>query len=578
MIRYSKFISGLSYRQNVRLLVNRRNLSAEFKTHVVSPKSKGQEFLCNCDDPNVFVKCSKSVSCQHRVDQIPVYIKTYGCQMNVNDTSVVSSILEGYGYKMVDDVNESEICLLMTCAIRNSAESKVWHRISTLKRLKDDVTHPLKQIGLLGCMAERLKEKVLETDQSVDIVAGPDSYRDLPRLFAVNRMTRDRAVNCLLSLDETYSDIRPVSRVGEVTSFVSITRGCDNLCSYCIVPFTRGRERARPITSILDEIRQLMDRGVKEVTLLGQNVNSYRDITTNPESIGRSDLIELVKSKEEFADGFKTVYKPRTRGITFDVLLEEVAKLNPELRVRFTSPHPKDFTDSVIDVMSKYPNITRGVHLPAQSGSNSVLERMRRGYTRDAYLDLVDRLRSAIPELYITSDFIVGFCGETEDDHALTLDLIERVQYSFVYVFPYSQREKTHAYYKHEDNVVQETKVRRVTEIVKLFRERADRLHAQLIGTNQLVLIESKSRKSDSDWVGRTGSDVKTILPQKDLPDTISGTVRPIKPGDYVIVTITKANSQTLHGRPNCITSQLEYSSQDQMLTSNSDRQASKIQ
>lgn len=524
------------------------------------------EPLCNCEGSTTLKPCSKSDKCQYRVDQVPVFIKTYGCQMNLNDTSIVASILQEFGYKIVADDAEAEIHLLMTCAIRDSAEQKIWKKLTELKYKKARATHPLKQIGLLGCMAEHLKTKVLETNGFVDIVAGPDAYRDLPRLFAVNKMTNDKAINCLLSFDETYSDIRPATNVNDVTSFISITRGCDNLCSYCIVPFTRGKERSRAISTILDEVRHFTEKGIKEVTLLGQNVNSYRDLMTPPESIGRNDLVEKVDQKEEPARGFKTVYKPRTKGITFDVLLEEVAKVNPELRIRFTSPHPKDFTGDVIEVMARYNNICKCLHLPAQSGSNSVLERMRRGYTKQAYLDLVDRLRQAIPELAITSDFIAGFCGETEADHLETMDLIERVKYNYIYAYPYSLRDKTHAYHRLKDDVGHATKLRRADEILKLFREQATEINTRLIGTQQLILIEADSRRSELNWQGRVDSNVKAIIPKKVVMDFIGGDERAIRPGDYVECLVTEANSQTLQVEPLNITTQAEYNQrQDRM-------------
>lgn len=517
------------------------------------------ELLCNCDDTNELKKCSKSERCQYRVDQVPVYIRTYGCQMNESDTKVVESILLDYGYRIVEQELEAEIQLLMTCAIRESAESKIWSKLRELKRRKSNPEDRLRQVGLLGCMAERLKEKVLETENSVDIVAGPDAYRDLPRLFAVNSMTNAKAINCLLSFDETYSDIRPVTS-NKVTSFISITRGCDNLCSYCIVPFTRGRERSRPLPTILNEVRCLMNKGIKEVTLLGQNVNSYRDVNTDPHIIGRQDLEEVVKTAEIAADGFRTVYKPRQRGIAFDVLLEEVAKLSPELRIRFTSPHPKDFTDDVIDVMSRYPNIARCIHLPAQSGSDSVLMRMRRGYTKETYLNLVKRLRSAIPDLAITSDFIVGFCGETSEDHEQTIDLIEQVRYNFLYVFPYSERAKTTAFHRYKDDVPHEVKIERVKEIYSLFRNHALQINQRLVGTSQLVLIESDSLKSPNDWQGRTGQNIKTIIPKCSRLDVQTDQLRVLQPGDYAVCNILEANAQTLKAEALHITSQERHS------------------
>lgn len=497
--------------------------------------------------------------------------------MNVNDTSIIASILQEYGYKIIDNEADAEIHLIVTCAIRESSEDKIWARLRDLRRRKESASFPLKQIGLLGCMAERLKEKVLSKSGSVDIVAGPDAYRDLPRLFAVNKLTKEKAINCLLSFDETYSDVRPVTNVDDVTCYLSITRGCDNLCSYCIVPFTRGKERSRPIETILDEVNTLITRGIKEVTLLGQNVNSYRDLITSPDRLGRLDLMDRVSAKENFAPGFKTVYKPRTKGITFDVLLEEVAKLSPELRVRFTSPHPKDFTDDVIEVMSRYPNIAKCVHLPAQSGSNAVLERMRRGYTKQAYLDLVDRMRSAMPNLALTSDIIAGFCGETQEDHEETLDLVRRVKHNYIYAFPYSMRDKTHAYHRFEDDVDQEVKKQRVGEILDLFRVQANELNNQLVGTRQLVLVEAASRRSDSDWSGRVDTNVKTILPKCDVMSRFEGTTRAVKPGDYVECLITEANAQTLKAEPVQITTLTEFHGSDSGATTMESARSIKI-
>lgn len=515
------------------------------------------ELLCSCDDPSTLSKCSKSARCQYRVNQVLVHIKTYGCQMNVNDTSIVGAILQEYGYKLVDDAEQAEIQLLMTCAIRESAEDKIWGKLHELRNHKEDPSHPLKQIGLLGCMAERLKEKVLDTSNSVDIVAGPDAYRDLPRLFAINKFSHEKAINCLLSFDETYSDVRPVTSVNDISSFISITRGCDNLCSYCIVPFTRGRERSRPLGTIIDEAKNLFARGIREVTLLGQNVNSYRDLTTPPDTIGRHDLIDQVVEKESFADGFKTVYKPRTKGLTFDVLLEETAKISPELRVRFTSPHPKDFTDQVIEVMARYPNISRCVHLPAQSGSDQILSRMRRGYTKQAYLDLVTRMRNAIPDLALSSDFITGFCGETQEDHLETMDLIHKVRYNYIYAFPYSMRDKTHAYHKMVDDVEHQVKTDRLREIINLFRHHATKINESRIGKVELVLVEANSRRSDEYYVGRVDANVKTILPKVEVENrNKNSAIRLIKPGDYVACLITEANSQTLKGQPLYITTQ----------------------
>lgn len=405
----------------------------------------------NLDPNEPFV--AKRPNRDQQVDQVPyvsqdvfngrgrtVYIETYGCQMNVNDTQIAQKILAEHNYTLVDSLREAQVVLLMTCSIREGAEQKIWTRLRTLKKLKTSDTSKVTQIGLLGCMAERLKTKLLDHDKLVDVVCGPDAYRDLPKLLAINNVTGQNAVNVLLSLDETYADVMPTVAVGQGHSsdikdsksvFISIMRGCDNMCTYCIVPFTRGKERSRPLDSIVDEVRQVAAQGVKEVTLLGQNVNSYRD----------KSVAEAETNTISLPAGFSTVYKPKRGGRTFDVLLEQVALADPEVRIRFTSPHPKDFADEVISVIKKYPNVCKCIHIPAQSGSNQVLERMRRGYTREAYMELIDRIRQRIPGVAFTSDFISGFCGETEADHELTLDLIERVKYNFVYFFPYSMRE-----------------------------------------------------------------------------------------------------------------------------------------
>lgn len=532
----------------------------ENKPRQQSLKRNSVQPLCNCDDPLMLSPCTKSTKCQYRVKQTPVFIRTYGCQMNKNDTSIIGAILKEYDYTIVDDDTKAEIVLLMTCAIRDSAESKIWVKLRELKKRKQNKDDPLKQVGILGCMAERLKEKVLQLSSgSVDIVAGPDAYRDLPRLFASNRLNNEKAINCLLSFDETYSDIRPITENTDSTAFVSITRGCDNLCSFCIVPFTRGKERSRPIGTILDEVRDIHKLGIKEVTLLGQNVNSYRDLATQPFDIGRLDLVDKIKEKAQTAGGFKTVYKPRTKGLTFDILLEETAKIGPELRVRFTSPHPKDFTDDVIKVIAKYPNICKCVHLPAQSGSNKVLERMRRGYTKEAYLDLVANLRASVKDIAITSDFISGFCGETEQDHQDTIDLIKQVDYTYIFAFAYSMRDKTHAYHTMKDDVETEVKMRRTHEVQTLFRSMADILNAKLIGTKQLILVEGSSRKSDEDFQGRIDTNIKTIIPKTKIYSDVVKQEVPIKPGDYVVCEILKAGSQTLIGRPLYITTQADY-------------------
>lgn len=467
--------------------------------------------------------------------------------MNVNDTEIAWSVLKKAGFEKTEDINAADVILLMTCAIREGAESKIWFRLKQLKALRRSRKKdraPL-QIGVLGCMAERLKEKLLEQERGVDVVAGPDSYRDLPRLLSV-ATSGQSAVNVVLSLDETYADIVPV-RLSEnsKSAYVSIMRGCNNMCSYCIVPFTRGRERSRPVASILEEVGMLSDQGVKEIILLGQNVNSYRD--TSAEGLA---LVEGPRSAARaLSRGFRTVYRLPTGGLGFADLLDKVSEVDPEMRIRFTSPHPKDFPDEVLDVIRERPNICKQLHLPAQSGNSQVLERMRRGYTREAYLELVDRIRSFVPGVCLTSDFICGFCGETEEAHRDTLSLVEAVRYSFAYVFAYSMREKTHAHRRMEDDVPEEAKKRRVAEVLAAFRSRAKELFQEQVGSTQLVLVEGPSRRSDEDLVGRNDGNTRVIFPRTVIPDRRgSERCREVQPGDYVAVKIDSCSSQVLKG------------------------------
>uniref|UniRef100_A0A3Q4FZM6 Mitochondrial tRNA methylthiotransferase CDK5RAP1 n=1 Tax=Neolamprologus brichardi TaxID=32507 RepID=A0A3Q4FZM6_NEOBR len=415
-----------------------------------------------------------------------VYFETYGCQMNVNDTEIAWSILQKKGYQRTAHLSEADVVLLVTCSVREKAEQTIWNRLQQLtamkrKRLK---THTPMKIGILGCMAERLKMELLEREKLVDVLAGPDAYRDLPRLLAVSDGGQ-QACNVLLSLEETYADVMPVHHAPRGHSaFVSIMRGCDNMCSYCIVPFTRGRERSRPVRSILEEVRMLSDQGVKEVTLLGQNVNSYRD--TSDEQFCGSDATKLSR-------GFKTVYQTKRGGLRFSDLLDQVSRIDPDVRIRFTSPHPKDFPDEVLHLIAERGNICKQIHLPAQSGSSRVLKAMRRGYTREAYLDLVRNIKQIIPDVSLSSDFISGFCGETEDDHQQTLSLIREVGYNVGFLFAYSMRKKTHAFHRLQDDVPVEVKQRRLEECITVFREEAERVNAALIGSTQLVLVEGVS-------------------------------------------------------------------------------------
>ncbi|KAM7423156.1 hypothetical protein PAMA_010943 [Pampus argenteus] len=471
-----------------------------------------------------------------------VYFETYGCQMNVNDTEIAWSILQKKGYHRTGDLNKADVVLLVTCSIREKAEQTIWNRLQQLtamkkKRLKSPT--PMK-IGILGCMAERLKTELLEREKLVDVLAGPDAYRDLPRLLTVADGGH-QASNVLLSLEETYADIMPVHHAPQGHSaFVSIMRGCDNMCSYCIVPFTRGRERSRPVSSILEEVRMLSDQGVKEVTLLGQNVNSYRD--TSEEQFCGTDPTKLSR-------GFNTVYRSKQGGLRFSDLLDKVSQIDLDMRIRFTSPHPKDFPDEVLHLIAERGNVCKQVHLPAQSGSSQVLKAMRRGYTREAYLDLVQNVKRIIPEVSLSSDFISGFCGETDEDHQQTLSLIREVGYNVGFLFAYSMRKKTHAFHRLQDDVPAEVKQQRLQECISVFREEAARVNAALIGSTQLVLVEGESRRSAKDLCGRTDGNTKVIFPKEDVAvQPAESNTASISAGDYVLVKILSANSQSLRG------------------------------
>uniref|UniRef100_A0A8C4GSG1 Mitochondrial tRNA methylthiotransferase CDK5RAP1 n=1 Tax=Dicentrarchus labrax TaxID=13489 RepID=A0A8C4GSG1_DICLA len=462
-----------------------------------------------------------------------VYFETYGCQMNVNDTDIAWSILQRKGYQRTVDLREADVVLLVTCSIREKAEQTIWNRLQELKAMKKRrlKTHTPMKIGILGCMAERLKTEILEREKLVDVLAGPDAYRDLPRLLTVADGGQ-QASNVLLSLEETYADVMPVHHAPQGRSaFVSIMRGCDNMCSYCIVPFTRGRERSRPVSSILEEVRMLSEQGVKEVTLLGQNVNSYRD--TSEEQFCSSDLTQLSR-------GFKTVYRTKQGGLRFSDLLDRVSRIDPDMRIRFTSPHPKDFPDEVLHLIAERGNICQQIHLPAQSGSSKVLEAMRRGYTREAYLDLVKNIKAIMPEVSLSSDFISGFCGETEDDHQQTLSLIREVGYNVGFLFAYSMRKKTHAFHRLQDDVPAEVKQQRLAECIRVFREEAARVNAALIGSMQLVLVEGESKRSAKDLCGRTDGNMKVIFPKEDVAaQNAESNTAPVNAGDYVLVKVS---------------------------------------
>ncbi|ELT94625.1 hypothetical protein CAPTEDRAFT_178593 [Capitella teleta] len=481
--------------------------------------------------------------------QRKVFFETYGCQMNVNDTEIAWAILKENGFIKADDIKQSDVILVMTCSIREGAEDKIWKRLKYLKSLKQlrkqkQPSAPPVKIGILGCMAERLKEKLISTERAVDVVCGPDAYRDLPRLLSVAG-TGQSAVNVQLSLEETYADVMPVRINSTSTSaFISIMRGCDNMCTYCIVPFTRGRERSRPIDSIIEEVKILSDQGLREVTLLGQNVNSYRDTSS-------AVSYSIPEDKTKNSRGFKTVYKPKVGGRRFSDLLEKVSEVDPEMRIRFTSPHPKDFPDEVLYLIRDRKNICNHIHLPAQSGSNSVLKAMRRGYTLESYMELVEHILSIIPDVALSSDFIAGFCGETEEDHEATLDLMRKVKYSVAYTFPYSMRQKTGAFHRLNDDVPSEVKLRRSGELAKVYREEVLKLNLAQTGETQLILIEGDSKRSEYDLAGRNDANTKVIIPKYTLTwNHKDGQERDARPGDYIAVKITGASSQVLHGNP----------------------------
>nr|CDS31952.1 cdk5 regulatory subunit associated protein 1 [Hymenolepis microstoma] len=472
------------------------------------------------------------------------YMESYGCQMNFSDSEVAHSILQSARFKKVSDFHEADTALLLTCAVREGAEEKIWRRIRYLRSTPRKKGLPDLRIGILGCMAERLKEKLLEgrviqdREVSADFVCGPDAYRDLPLLIEDIHERGIKGASLALSLEETYADIKPIRHMGP-SAFISVMRGCDNMCSFCIVPFVRGRERSRPLKSIIDEIQQLSSEGVKEVTLLGQNVNSYRDISEGVDSIDCT--------VDTLAPGFKTVYRPKVGGYRFINLLDAASSVDPNVRIRFTSPHPKDFNTEVLQLIAERPNICSQLHLPAQSGSSVVLERMGRGYTREAYLELVERAKSIIPiflDIAISSDFIAGFCGETDEDHYQTLSLINLVSYAYGFCFPFSLRSKTRAYHRLVDDIPQEIKSSRHEELNRALRTSAHRFNKGLIGTIQLALVESVSKRSTAELAGRVDGGVKAIFP-KFLPDSSE-----IQIGDYVTLRIESCTSQTLRAIP----------------------------
>jgi tRNA-2-methylthio-N6-dimethylallyladenosine synthase len=434
-----------------------------------------------------------------------VYIETYGCQMNVADSEVVVSILSDNGYENTDDIKEAGLILINTCSIRENAEQRIWGRLKAIGHLKRKDSTIM--IGLIGCMAERLKERVIEQEHLVDLVIGPDAYRDLPSLIA-EAESGHKAVNVFLSHEETYADITPVRMdKNGVTSFVSIMRGCNNMCAYCVVPYVRGAERSRDPESILNEVKDLWFKGYREVTLLGQNVDSFG-----------------WKSDEHITN--------------FPELLEKVALINPLLRVRFSTSHPKDISDELLKTISKYPNICRHIHLPAQSGSSRILKLMNREYTREWYMDRIMAIRLLIPGCAISTDIISGFCTETEKDHQETLSLMEWAGYDFAYMFRYSERPGTRAARKYKDDIPEEIKTRRLNEIISLQNKLSARSKKQDVGRIFEVLIEDFSKRSQDNLSGRTSQNKVAVFPGNGH-----------QKGDYVNVLVEKCTSATLIGK-----------------------------
>ncbi|HZJ74453.1 MAG TPA: tRNA (N6-isopentenyl adenosine(37)-C2)-methylthiotransferase MiaB [Perlabentimonas sp.] len=433
------------------------------------------------------------------------YIETYGCQMNFSDSEVVASILSDNGYTLTRSIDEADIILVNTCSIRENAETRVWGRLDVYRLQKKE--KPSVLIGVLGCMAERLKEKLLSKEKLVDIVVGPDAYRDLPTLLQSAKEGQE-GINVLLSREETYADINPV-RLDKngVSAFVSIMRGCNNMCTYCVVPYVRGAERSRDPETIIREVKELINNGYKEVTLLGQNVDSYNWVNGENKKVGFAELLEMV------------------------------AKVDHNIRVRFSTSHPKDLSDDVLYTMAMYENICDHIHLPVQSGSSRVLDLMNRGYSREYYMGRIEAIRRILPSSTISTDMITGFCAETEEDHEQTLSLMEWVGYDFAYMFKYSERPNTKAARRMQDDVPEDVKARRLTEIIELQNKLSEESKKKDIGKRFKVLVEGVSKKSDEQFYGRTSQNKVVVFPKEDS-----------KIGDYVFVKVHESTQATLIG------------------------------
>ncbi|MCC6720616.1 MAG: tRNA (N6-isopentenyl adenosine(37)-C2)-methylthiotransferase MiaB [Bacteroidia bacterium] len=448
-----------------------------------------------------------------------LYIESYGCAMNFADSEVILSILSENGYISTNEEKEADVIFINTCSVRDNAEQKIKNRLVQLKFNKKQ--KPELVVGILGCMAERLKTKLLEEEKLVDVVAGPDSYRDLPNLLN-NVNGGNKSINVLLSLEETYAEISPV-RINSngVNAYVSIMRGCDNMCSFCVVPFTRGRERSRDVNSILNEVKQLSENGYKEITLLGQNVDSYLWFGGGP----KKDFEKLNDNEKE-------------NSVNFAQLLEKVAKIDSNMRIRFSTSYPKDITDEVLFIMKKYNNICKYIHLPAQSGSSRVLDVMNRNYTREWYLGKIDRIREIIPDCGISCDIISGFCTETEQDHIDTLSLMEISQFDFSYMYNYSVRPGTLAERKMTDDVPIDVKKRRLTEIIELQNKISKNKNRQREGKIFRVLVEGPSKRNKNEYMGRSDQNIVVIF-----------NIENYKQGDYVDVLIEKSTTTSLIGK-----------------------------
>ncbi|MCC7506935.1 MAG: tRNA (N6-isopentenyl adenosine(37)-C2)-methylthiotransferase MiaB [Saprospiraceae bacterium] len=470
-----------------------------------NPTLEGIKTIDEIKQGSVFFKDQMSGAGQPGLRKF--YIESYGCQMNFSDSEIVASILGDIGYVATRNVEESDLILINTCSIREKAEETVRKRLRAFETVKKE--RPGAMVGILGCMAERLKKKLLEEEKLVDLVVGPDAYRDLPNLIG-GAEDGDRMVNVLLSREETYADISPVRLESNgVTAFISIMRGCDNMCSFCVVPFTRGRERSRDAFSIAAEAADLFEKGYREVTLLGQNVDSYK--WENPET---------------------------GHVVNFAQLLDMTANIHPDLRVRFSTSHPKDMTDEVLHVMARHENICKYIHLPVQSGNSRILELMNRTYDRAWYEDRIRAIRRILPDAAVSSDIITGFCSETEEEHQDTLSMIEWANYSMSYMFFYSERPGTLAARKYADDIPEEIKKRRLNEVIRLQTAISLRHNQQDIGKTFKVLIEGDSRKSAADFCGRNTQNKMVVFPKKEG----------LKPGDYAMVKIRDTTSATLLG------------------------------